>query len=194
MLNFSSKSSEFVWWKLEKSFFNFEEDICICSVYITPANSKHFGKNENDPYDDLQSELMHYSKLEKIMLMGDFNARKGLLSGTLGGGINDLQFLTISTDLNSNPDSETFTKLHSLDQSVNRYGRSLVNLCISNKLSILNGRVKGDLLGKFTCYQPNRASIVDYAVLSNALIKHVIYFHGFTSILFLVSLPYFICD
>ena len=110
------------------------------------------------------------------MLMGDFNARKGLLSDSLGGSINDLQFLTNSTDLNSNPDSETFTKLHSLDQSDNSYGRSLVNLCISNKLSILNGRVKGDLLGKFTCYKPNRASIVNYAILSNALIKHVIYF------------------
>ena len=78
--------------------------------------------------------------------------------------------------MNSNSDSETFTKLHSLDQSVNRYGRSLVNLCISNKLRILNGRVKGDLLGKFTCYKPNGASVVDYAILSNALIKHVIYF------------------
>ena len=39
----SSKSSEFVWWKSEKSFFNFEEDIYICSVF-PPVNSKHFGK------------------------------------------------------------------------------------------------------------------------------------------------------
>ena len=134
---------------------------------------------------------MHYSKLGRIMLMEDFNARKGLMSDSLGG--NDLQFLTNSTDLNSNPDSETFTKLHSLDQSVNRYDRSLVNLCISNKLSILNGRVKGDLLGKVTCYKPNRASVVDYAILSNALIKTCNILLSFTSILFLVSLPYFIC-
>ena len=100
---------------MEKAFFNLEEDIYICSVYIPPVNSKHFGQNENDPYDDLQSELMHYSTLGRIMLMGDFNARKGLLSDSLGGSITDLQFLTNSTDLNSNPDSETFTKLHSLD-------------------------------------------------------------------------------
>ena len=43
------------------------------------------------------------------MLMGDFNARKGLLSDSLGGSIDDFQFLMNSTDLNSNPDSETFT-------------------------------------------------------------------------------------
>ena len=89
--------------------------------------------------------------------MGDFKARKSLLSDSLGGSINDLQFLTNSTDLNSNPDGETFTKLHSSDQSVNRYGRSLANLRILNKLrilSILNGKVKGDLSGKFAFYRP----------------------------------------
>ena len=100
-----------------------------------PTNSKHFGQNENDPYDELQSELMHYSKLGRIMLMGVFNARKDLLSDSLGGSINDLQFLTNSSDLISNPVSETFTKLHSLDQSVNRYGRSPVNICNLNKLT-----------------------------------------------------------
>ena len=44
------------------------------------------------------------------------------------------------------------------------------------KLSVLNGRVIGDLLETFTCYKPNGASVVDYAILSSALIKHVIYF------------------
>ena len=38
--------------------------------------------------------------------MEDFNARKALLSDSLGGSINDLQFLTNSTDLNSNLDLE----------------------------------------------------------------------------------------
>ena len=35
----TSKSSEFVLWKLEKAFFNLEEDIYTCSVYIHPVNS-----------------------------------------------------------------------------------------------------------------------------------------------------------
>ena len=84
-----------------KSFFSLEEDIYVCPVCIPPANSKHFGQNENGSYDDLQSELMHYSKLGRIMLLWDFNARKGLLCDSLRGTINDLQFLTNRTDLNS---------------------------------------------------------------------------------------------
>ena len=165
--------------------------IYMFCLHSLPTNSKHFGQNGNDPCDDLQSKLMHYSKLGRIMLMGNFSARKGLLSDSLRGSINDLQFLTNSTDLNSNPDSETFTKLHSLDQSVNRYDRSLVNFCISNKLNILNGRVKGDLSGKFTCYKPNGVSVDNYAILSNAPIKHVIYF-SVLPLSFSMSFPYFI--
>jgi exonuclease III len=30
---------EFVWWKLDKDFFNLTQDIFICSVYIPPQNS-----------------------------------------------------------------------------------------------------------------------------------------------------------
>ena len=70
---FSSKSNRLVWWKLDKHFFNLDEDIFVCSVYIPPANSKYFGQRKIDPYDELESDLIHYRKLGKIMLMGDFN-------------------------------------------------------------------------------------------------------------------------
>ena len=65
--------------KLGKSFFNLEEGIYVCSAYIPPANSRYYGKSEIDPYDELQTQLPNYSKLGKIILMGDFNARKGNL-------------------------------------------------------------------------------------------------------------------
>ena len=32
-------SEEFVWWKLDKSFFKMSHDIYICSVYVPPQNS-----------------------------------------------------------------------------------------------------------------------------------------------------------
>ena len=40
----------------------------------------------------------------------------------------------------------------------------------------MNGRISGDLSGRYTCYKPNRASIVDYAIASNGLMKYVTYF------------------
>ena len=43
-------------------------------------------------------------------------------------------------------------------------------------LSILNRRTRGDLLGRYTCYKPNGASVVDYAIASNGVMKYITYF------------------
>ena len=50
----------------------------------------------------------------------------------------------------------------SQDTTVNSRGRQLLPLCISAGLRILNGRTTGDLLGSYTCYQPQGSSVVDY--------------------------------
>ena len=63
-----------------------------------------------------------------------------------------------------------------MDKTVNKYGRYLINLCASNNLCILNGRIQGDRFGKFTCHKSNGASVVDYAILSNTLLRKVVYF------------------
>ena len=173
---FSSNSDRFVWWKLDKQFFNMEEDIYVCSVYIPPSNSKHFGQSSIDPYSELQSNLIKYSKLGKVMLMGDFNSRKGQLSESI-----DENDMSASQFIDGSDTFELRTGYHiphshSMDKTVNKYGRSLINLCASNNLCILNGRIQGDRFGKFTCHKSNGASVVDYAILSNTLLRKVVYF------------------
>ena len=70
----------FVWWKLDKSFFNFEKDIYVCSVYIPPSNSTFYSSYKgNDPFNELQQQISFYSRKGDIILNGDFNARKGNL-------------------------------------------------------------------------------------------------------------------
>ena len=76
---FSSKSDRFLWWKLDKAFFNFNDDIYICTVYIPPSNSSHHNQSLEYPFDELQYGIMKYSAKRKIVLNGDFNARKGSL-------------------------------------------------------------------------------------------------------------------
>ena len=43
-------------------------------------------------------------------------------------------------------------------------------------MRILNGRLTGDLDGKYTCYQTNGASTVDYPLASEVLIKKILGF------------------
>ena len=44
-------------------------------------------------------------------------------------------------------------------------------------MNILNGRTCGDSFGKYTSFQYNGNSVVDYCIVSESLIKDVIYFH-----------------
>ena len=134
---FPLKVTDFFWWKLDKYFFNLDEDIFVCSVYIPPANSKYFGQSKIDPYDELESDLIHCGKLGKIMLMGDFNSRKGRLDDTPEFNLGAVPFTDsfveepVFQDATMHPSSK---KLHSMDQTTNKYGRSLTNICISHNL------------------------------------------------------------
>ncbi len=78
----------------------------------------------------------------------------------------------------------SFYKCHNIDvqhrSSINaienEYGRRLTDICIGNRLIILNGRTKGDLLGNVTCIKSNGASLVDYTIVSQELLCYVSYF------------------
>ena len=65
---------------------------------------------------------------------------------------------------------------NNMDQGFNSYGPKLIDLCKAVPLRILNGRVLGDLFGKYTCFTPRGNSAVDYAAVSPQLLKSVRYF------------------
>ncbi|CAG2207784.1 unnamed protein product [Mytilus edulis] len=65
---------------------------------------------------------------------------------------------------------------NSNDTKVNTRGKDLIDLCISHQLRFLNGRIIGDLFGKYTCYKPVGASVVDYAIMSESALNQVLYF------------------
>ena len=54
-MQFLEKESneEFVWWKLDKTFFSSPYDIFICSVYIPPQNSTRETRLDIDHYEIL---------------------------------------------------------------------------------------------------------------------------------------------
>ena len=108
--------------------------------------------------------------------MGDFSARKEILLDSSVDNNNDFHPTDISEIADINVGAQAFVKMHSLDQTVNKYGRCLVNLCNSNNLSILNGSTRGDMLGKFTCYKSNGSGVIDYAIVSSDLMKQTTYF------------------
>ena len=89
-----------------------------------------------------------------------------------------------STDLNSFNDNllpenyqvDYCSKRNSCGNICNLQGDNLLDLCVSSRLRILNGRYIGDILGNFTCIFSNGNSVVDYAIVSEGLLPSVKYF------------------
>ena len=69
-------ADEFLWWKLDKSFFHLEDDISICSVYIPPNNSSREKTRDFDAFTSLEEHnIVKYRAYGQVILCCDFNAR-----------------------------------------------------------------------------------------------------------------------
>ncbi|VDI41416.1 Hypothetical predicted protein [Mytilus galloprovincialis] len=107
-----------------------------------------------------------------VLLCGDFNAR---IANSPDYILNDDQSYLPLFD-NYPIDKQTL-KRQSSDTTIDSRGKSLLDLCILNQLRILNGRVLGDVFGKYTCYTPTGSSVVDYVMVSESILDQILYFY-----------------
>lgn len=169
-LSKASTSPNRIWLKLDKSFFGFEKDLFLCAVNIPPYNFTHL----DDDFQNLENEIVKFSVKGEIALIDDFNARVSDHTDFINQESYDSHVL--QDILPPNYDDDIFVERNSQDQSLNCHGKSLLNMCISSRLRILNGRFIGDSLGYFTCYTFNGCSTVDYGLVSKDLLSSVKYF------------------
>ena len=155
-----------IWFKLEKSYFDMEKNVCICAVYLPPVNSNYALKL---PYEEIEKDVLHYCNNCEILIIGDTNSRTGEQLDFFEKDQNDF--------LINDMDSYDIPKRFNSDYSCNILGKQLMSFCKICQLFILNGRTVGDVPGKFTCVQNNGCSVVDYAIASLGLQKSIVYFN-----------------
>ncbi len=95
-----------------------------------------------------------------MLICGDLNARTGLqpdFTDTQGSKYINNKLTVINN---------TFSHIHrnNHDHTVNKNGKDLLQLCRSLGLYIINGRLRGDTLGRFTFCSPLGNSTVDYMI------------------------------
>jgi len=151
--------------------------IYICFTYIPPSNSTYTIRTWCDKqlFEKLEQDIEKFSAIGDVLLMGDFNAHINK---------NDLDF--ISNELNDNlddflPPNYTADAIHKhrnteIPQTTNRYGKSVIELCIEAQLRILNGRTLGDSKGQLTFFNHNGSSVVDYCICSSDMLPSVVNF------------------
>jgi exonuclease III len=63
-----------------------------------------------------------------------------------------------------------------IPQTTNSYGKSLLEICTSSQLRILNSRTIGDSVGKATYHNYNGTTINDYCICSASFLNNILNF------------------
>ena len=167
-----TNSQNRLWLKLSKEFFGFQENVYLCAVYVPPVTSNYF---END-LNLLENEISSFSNSGKVILMGDFNARTGQNPDFIMRDNSKINNFDASHLLPEYYEVDSEIGRNNQDTCFNAQGKSLLDLCISSRLRILNGRYIGDSLGYYTFMSLNGYSSVDYALVSESLLSSVKFF------------------
>ena len=155
--------------RLNKNFFKIKHDIILFNSYIPPSNSSYL-KKQDDPFESLNTLLERVDDSCKIILCGDFNARSGGIEDRLLcdniPGVDSLEDNSLDSLLNDR---------NCMDINHNSHGSNLIDLTVENNLSILNGRISGDIFGEFTYINYSGASVIDYFAVSHSLLRSTNY-------------------
>ena len=131
-----------IWVKIRTNRGN--KDIMMGVTYLSPENSTYSKTHSPDKtWDILRNEIGKYRRDYKISLIGDFNSRTGQLLDYVQNYDNKFVDLPDNYAL----DYEVCKRTNQ-DEYVNNFGKTLIDLCRSSELRILNGRVFGDTGGK----------------------------------------------
>ena len=158
--------------KLDKYFFELDEDLYLINSYIKPAqtSTKTTEKTGLDTLADLDQLLNDLHTKGDIIMCGDFNARIGKNLDYIKNEKSGAEsFVPIPEDYVP----QDLRERNNQDKKTNSYKKPFLNLLINNKLHILNGRTLGDSLGELTCIKHNGASVVDYFAISHNSSKYI---------------------
>jgi len=137
---------DFQWLKLDKNFFNFNKDIFLCLAYIIPSNSSYKQQGDEDILEIIEKDITNkYKDIGNIILCGDMNARSGSEPDFIQNDNYDI-YVPVNDDYAYDLIQE---KRQSQDDKIDSRGKQLLELCIATQMRILNGRVIGDLYGRY---------------------------------------------
>lgn len=127
--------SEYQGMQLKKDFFYVDKDIYLCPVYIIPIKSAVQTDTTLDRMEVNERDINRYKNMGYVALCGDLNTRTG----------SEPDFIVDDNDSNLPLDDNyiehiSLPRRHCQDRKVDERGKQFINISISARLRILNGR------------------------------------------------------
>ena len=156
-----------IWIRLNKNICQIP--IVFGLIYNPPENSPYADISIFDQIENYFVDIISLNSNAGICLLGDFNARTGVLSDRME--TTDTKYedenVMLDNDDASCTTSESGRVRSDCDKTINQMGRRLIDMCRSLNLHMLNGRYGADNeIGKPTC---KNSSTVDYVIISEKL-------------------------
>lgn len=156
----------FLLFKINKQLFGFDKDLLYVCTYVPPEGSRFYSFYDTDQ-DGI--ELLENTLIDCALSKDDFYV---ILSGDLNGRTSNVHHSVENVDESgiSSKSTSFRTKRQSCDLNFNNFGKSLLNMCTSLGLCIMNGLCHGDHEGHYTYICDAGSSVIDYFLMSNELL------------------------
>ena len=69
-ISFLKSHDNYIWCKLNRTFFNLEQDVYLCALYIPPHDSPYF---DPELFSNIETDIALFHRKGLIVLAGDFN-------------------------------------------------------------------------------------------------------------------------
>ena len=152
-----------------KTMHRISHDLILFFRYVSPEYSSIYSHNDDNGIELLSKKLQIVVTTypdAHLSIVGDLKARvKDFIDYIPKDDIfnDDMQY---PTDYFRKPRK-------SMDPAYNRLGLSLIDLCCTFNIHILNGRFPSDAAGHFICIANQGASAVDYMICSSELFNYI---------------------
>ena len=149
-----------LWIKLSKNILKYDINTYIGYLYAREKNSRIFHHEEVDYYELLETDIVKYQLLGKVLVTGDFNGRTGSGSDYI------LHDRYIEAGLDESIRLTDIPVRFNKDHVTVYCGKRLLELCKTTNFLIANGRLGSDKdIGNFTYTSEKGCSVVDYLLL-----------------------------
>ena len=155
--------------RMDKEFFGMDEDVILWFAYAPPLTSPYTKSREN-VISSLEELLTNH---KNNLILGDLNGR----TSTEPDYIQDDNDKHSPTQDIAGYHHDTPLPRNNCDNArTDQQGRTILELCQTQSLRILNGRIRGDRWGKLTRFplsDDEKPSTLDYALCSVKILPEI---------------------